>query len=69
MARKKAESIPEILNNRPPYHALTRASSSVEKGIANSAAPGTTSSLASEPNARTSLAVQCEEMKRLKSRK
>lgn len=47
----------------PPCHALTRASSRVEKGIANSAAPGTRSSLASAPNARTSLAVQHEEMK------
>ena len=46
----------------PPCHALTRASSSVENGNANSAAPGTTSSLVSAPNARTSLAVQRKEI-------
>ena len=42
---------------------LTHASSRVENGNANSAAPGTTSSLASAPKARTNLAAQDEKYK------
>lgn len=42
---------------------LTDASSRVEKGIANSAAPSTTSSLDSAPKARTNLAAQDKTLK------
>lgn len=40
------------------WRALTHASSRVENGNANSNAPGTISSLASAPKARTNLAAQ-----------
>lgn len=47
-------------NQKPSQ--LTQASSKVENGKAYSADPGTTSSLASAPKARTSLAAQLKRM-------
>lgn len=56
--RKKIEGSLENVVCLQCWVKLTRASSNVEKGNAYSAAPGTRSSLASAPRARTSLAVQ-----------
>lgn len=50
--------MPILSMKRPSI--LTQASSKVENGMANSAAPGTTSLLESAPNASTNLAAQIQ---------